>query len=147
MLAFIGRVFVVSFALLCGSFAGGLLVAFAFLVPEVGALALQPMEQGALAIFATFGFVFISAYAVLPALLVVIAAEAFSIRSMLFYTITGGMLGAVLILSTDGWDLRAIQIDGGARRELEIMTAAGIVAGFVYWAIAGRKAAMWREAR
>lgn len=146
-MALIGRVFVILFALLCGSIAGGVLVAFAFLVPEVGALTLQPMEQGALAIFATFSFVFISAYAAFPALLLVIAAEAFAIRSMLFYAIAGGMLGAILILGTDGWDLRSLQNDSGARRELEIMAAAGIIAGFVYWAMAGRKAGRWRELR
>jgi hypothetical protein len=31
------------------------------------------------------------------------------------------------------------------RRELEVMTGAGIVAGLVYWAIAGRRAGMWRD--
>jgi hypothetical protein len=38
-------------------------------------------------------------------------------------------------------------VNGFARRELEIMAAAGIVAGFVYWAIAGRNAGRWRERR
>ena len=31
------------------------------------------------------------------------------------------------------------------RRHLEIMTGAGIVAGVVYWMIAGRNAGAWRE--
>jgi hypothetical protein len=31
------------------------------------------------------------------------------------------------------------------RRHLEIMMGAGVVAGAVYWLIAGRKAGMWRE--
>jgi len=31
------------------------------------------------------------------------------------------------------------------RRHLEIMTGAGIVAGLVYWLIAGRNAGAWRE--
>jgi hypothetical protein len=31
------------------------------------------------------------------------------------------------------------------RRHLEIMTGAGIVAGVVYWMIAGRVAGAWRE--
>jgi hypothetical protein len=30
-------------------------------------------------------------------------------------------------------------------RDLEIMAGAGIAAGFVYWAMAGRKAGEWRE--
>jgi hypothetical protein len=31
------------------------------------------------------------------------------------------------------------------RRHLEIMTGAGIVAGIVYWLIAGRNAGAWRN--
>jgi hypothetical protein len=143
----IGRVFVILFAVLCGSFAGGLLVAIALLLPEVGALSLHPAEQGMLAVFATFGFVFLSAHALVPALLVIIAAEAFSVRSVLFYAVAGGLLGAVLLLGADSLNMRELSADTSARRELEIMAAAGIVAGFVYWAIAGRKAGMWRERR
>jgi len=33
----------------------------------------------------------------------------------------------------------------GVRREVEIMAGAGIVAGLVYWLIAGRNAGAWRE--
>jgi hypothetical protein len=40
-----------------------------------------------------------------------------------------------------------MHFDGIVRRELEIMTGAGIVAGMVYWIIAGRNAGAWREPR
>ena len=33
---------------------------------------------------------------------------------------------------------------GGVRREVEIMAGAGIIAGLVYWLIAGRNAGAWR---
>ena len=36
------------------------------------------------------------------------------------------------------------QFEGIVRRHLEIMTGAGIVAGVVYWMIAGRNAGLWR---
>jgi hypothetical protein len=42
------------------------------------------------------------------------------------------------------WSQLALSVDGFARRELEIMAAAGIVAGLVYWGIAGRRAGAWR---
>ena len=40
-----------------------------------------------------------------------------------------------------------LQFDGIVRRHLEIMTGAGIVAGLIYWMIAGRSAGAWREPR
>ncbi len=33
----------------------------------------------------------------------------------------------------------------GVRREVEIMAGAGIIAGLVYWLIAGRNAGEWRK--
>jgi hypothetical protein len=38
-----------------------------------------------------------------------------------------------------------MRFEGIVRRHLEIMTGAGIVAGAVYWMIAGRNAGAWRE--
>jgi hypothetical protein len=40
-----------------------------------------------------------------------------------------------------------MRFDGVLRRHLEIMTGAGIVAGLIYWMIAGRSAGAWREPR
>ena len=43
------------------------------------------------------------------------------------------------------FDPETLHFDGIVRRHLEIMTGAGIVAGLVYWMIAGRNAGAWRE--
>jgi hypothetical protein len=43
------------------------------------------------------------------------------------------------------FDPNTLQFDGIVHRHLEIMTGAGIVAGLVYWMIAGRNAGAWRE--
>jgi hypothetical protein len=43
------------------------------------------------------------------------------------------------------FDPDTLSFDGIVRRHLEIMTGAGIVAGMVYWMIAGRNAGAWRE--
>ena len=43
------------------------------------------------------------------------------------------------------FDTETLRFDGIVRRHLEIMTGAGIVAGLVYWMIAGRNAGAWRE--
>ncbi|HAR16149.1 MAG TPA: hypothetical protein DCS52_20890, partial [Bradyrhizobium sp.] len=43
------------------------------------------------------------------------------------------------------FDPDTVQFHGIVRRHMEIMTGAGIVAGLVYWLIAGRTAGAWRE--
>jgi hypothetical protein len=54
---------------------------------------------------------------------------------------------ALALLSVFGWDLRLLRAagDGFGGRGAEIMVGAGIVAGFVYWALAGRNAGYWRK--
>jgi hypothetical protein len=141
----LGRLIVILFACLLASFTAGLVVSLAILIPAVGDLALGPFGEGTFGVLVAFGAIFVSAYALVPVLLVIVCAEAFSIRALLFYAIAGGLLGAVLYLNSSGWDGRAFTAGGFARRELEIMAAAGIAAGLVYWAIAGRNAGKWRE--
>lgn len=144
-MAFLGRIFVILFACLIASFAAGLVVTLAVVLPDLSDLPLGTFEQGAFGLMVGFGALFVSFYAFVPVLLVIVAAEAFSIRSLLFYATAGALLGCVLYLNLDGWNWGAVSVQGFARREMEIMAAAGIVAGFVYWMIAGRNAGRWRE--
>ncbi len=144
-MSLLGRLIVILFACLLASFTAGLVVSLAILIPMVGDLALGPFGEGTFGVLVAFGAIFVSAYALVPVLLVIVCTEAFSIRALLFYAIAGGLLGAVLYLNFSGWDGRAFTAGGFARRELEIMAAAGIAAGLVYWAIAGRNAGKWRE--
>jgi hypothetical protein len=80
----------------------------------------------------------------IPAMLVIALAEGLRIRSVLFYTALGG-LGLVALYY--GLGLAERGPGGGVLvgRDLEIMAGAGIAAGFVYWAIAGRNAGAWRR--
>jgi hypothetical protein len=61
----------------------------------------------------------------------------------LFYAIAGAALALGLAY---GWDLRLLRSpdDDLGGRGVEVMAAVGIVAGFVYWALAGRSAGAWR---
>ena len=76
-----------------------------------------------------FGFIFLSGFALLPALIVVLITEAFYIRSILAYAIGGAIVGAACYLGLIPFDPQTMQFDGIVRRHLEIMTGAGIVAG------------------
>jgi hypothetical protein len=76
----LGRLIVILFACLLASFTAGLVVSLAILIPVVGDLALGPFGEGTFGVLVAFGAIFVSAYALVPALLVVSCSAAFSIR-------------------------------------------------------------------
>ena len=144
-MALIGRLFVVFFAFLFACMAAGAIVVVAVLYPEFSDLGAREIDQSAVNVVLGFGFIFLSGFALLPALIVVLITEAFYIRGMLTYAVGGALVGAACYLGLVPFDTQAMQFDGIVRRHLEIMTGAGIVAGLVYWMIAGRGAGAWRE--
>jgi hypothetical protein len=123
----------------------GMIVVSAVLFPEFSELGAGPIDQGALNIVLGFGFIFISGFALLPAMIVAAITEAFSIRGVLSYAVGGGLVGLACYLGLVPFDPDTLRFEGIVRRHLEIMTGAGIVAGLVYWMIAGRNAGAWRE--
>src|SRR6187431_2067109 len=142
----IGRLFVVFFAFLAACFVAGMIVVVAVLYPEFSDFGGE-IDQSAINVLLGFGFIFLSGFALLPALVVVLITEAFYIRSVLAYAIGGAVVGAACYLGLVPFDPETMKFDGIVRRHLEIMTGAGIVAGLVYWMIAGRTAGAWREPR
>ena len=144
-MALIGRLFVILFGFLAACLAAGMIVVGAVLFPELSDLGAGPIDQGALDVVLGFGFIFISGFALLPALIIAAITEAFSIRSSLAYAIGGGLVGLACYLGLVPFDPDTMRFEGIVQRHLEIMTGAGIVAGLVYWMIAGRTAGAWRE--
>ncbi len=139
------RIIVILFALLLASLAAGLVVVLAVLLPDWSDIGFGPLGQSTFGVVATFGTVFVSGFALVPALVLVLVSEALQIRSALFYAVAGALAGFVIYLSFGGVDLGALEVQGFAHREAEIMAGAGIIAGLVYWAIAGRNAGLWRR--
>jgi hypothetical protein len=144
-MALIGRLFVIIFAFLAASLVAGMIIVTAVLFPEFSDLGAGPVDQGVFQILVGFGFIFISGFALLPAAIIALITEAFSIRSVLAYAIGGAVVGAACYLSLVPFDTDTWRFDGIVRRHLEIMTGAGIVAGMVYWMVAGRTAGAWRK--
>lgn len=144
-MALIGRLFVIAFAFLAACFIAGLIVVTAVLFPEFSDLGNGPIDQGAFEVIIGFGFIFISGFALIPAMLIALITEAFSIRSVLAYAIGGGVVGAACYLGLVPFDPGTFHFEGIVRRHLEILTGAGIVGGLVYWLVAGRNAGGWRE--
>ena len=144
-MALIGRLFVVFFAFLAACLAAAIIIMGALLFPDFGDLATGSVDEDALNILVGFGFIVISGFALLPGMIVVAITEAFYIRSALTYAVGGGLAGLACYLGLVPFDTETMRFEGIVHRHLEIMTGAGIVAGAVYWMIAGRNAGAWRE--
>jgi hypothetical protein len=145
-MALIGRLFVILFAFLAACFVAGMIVVAAIMFPEFSDLGAGPVDPGVLNVILGFGFIFVSGFALVPAMVVVAITEAFYIRGALTYAVGGGLVGLACYLGLVPFDAEQLRFEGIVRRHLEIMTGAGIVAGVVYWMIAGRNAGAWRVA-
>lgn len=146
-MSLIGRLFVILLGFLAASLVAGAIVVGAVLFPAVSDFVDGPIDPGALNVVLGFGFIFVSGFALLPAMIVAAITEAFYIRSALAYAVGGGVVGLACYLGLVPFDPATLRFDGIVRRHLEIMTGAGIVAGVVYWMIAGRNAGAWRQPR
>ena len=146
-MSLIGRLFVILFGFLFACLVAGGIVVCAILFPEMSALDTTGINPDALNILLGFGFIFVSGFALLPALLIVVITEAFYVRSALAYAIGGAAVGLACYLGLIPFDSDTMQFTGIVRRHLEVMTGAGIVGGLIYWMIAGRNAGRWRQPR
>ena len=144
-MALIGRLFVILFGFLAACLVAGTIVVGAVLYPELSDFGTGAIDPDALNVVLGFGFIFVSGFALLPAMIVAAVTEAFSIRGALTYAVGGGLVGLLCYLALVPFDPETLRFEGIVRRHLEIMTGAGIVAGVVYWMIAGRTAGAWRE--
>jgi hypothetical protein len=144
-MALIGRLVVVFLAFLAACLAAGIIVVSALLFPDFSELGTGPVDEGALDVLFGFGFIIVSGFALVPAMLIVAITEAFYIRGVLTYAIGGGLVGLACYLGLVPFDTVTLRFEGIVHRHLEIMTGAGIVAGLIYWLIAGRTAGAWRK--
>ena len=143
-MALIVRLFVIALGFLAACLVAGMIIVIAVLFPEFSDLGTGPVDQGVFQILVAFGFIFVSGFALLPAAIIALLTEAFSIRSVLAYAIGGAVVGAACYLSLVPFDTDTWHFNGVVRRHMEIMTGAGIVAGLIYWMVAGRNAGAWR---
>ena len=105
-MSLIGRLFVILFAFLAACFVAGMIVVGAVLYPEFSDLGDGEIDQGAINVVLGFGFIFLSGFALLPALIVVLITEAFYIRSVLAYAVGGAIVGAACYLGLIPFDPR-----------------------------------------
>lgn len=144
-MAVIGRLFAIFVGFLAACFVAGAVVLYAIFFPEMSDVTLD-VDQNAINVVLGFGFILVSGFALLPALIVALVTEAFSIRHILAYAVAGGIAGLCCYLGFIPFDTVNMTFNGIVRRHLEVMVGAGILGGVVYWLIAGRNAGGWRDA-
>jgi hypothetical protein len=144
--ALIARIFVVLFAFMVACVAAAIVIALGLLPPEFDELTVMPGAHAGFGLAVAFSAVLISGYALIPAMLFIAIAEGFRLRSFLLYAGFGAIFAFVL---ASGSNLRPDDSPGlhWIGHEQEVFAAAGIAAGLVYWALAGRKAGAWRAER
>jgi hypothetical protein len=147
MMALIGRIFIDIFAFFVACLAAAAVIAFSFLWPDLGEASLTE-DRSILGLLVGVSSIVVVASAMGPGLVLIAIAEGFGIRSVLFYACAGAAIALFLYYGIGfgtGISERAQPTEGFFVRELEIMAAAGIAAGLVYWLIAGRRAGAWRS--
>lgn len=143
----LGRIFMMMIGYWLACIAASLVLALGTFGPQWGmffaSFGLRPPEQSAAEwIVVGIGALVISIVGFLPALLAIVIAEGFALRSVIVYGVIGGALALALAFGLDfaGYIGPA---DVDVVREREVFAAAGIAGGLVYWLFAGRKAGIW----
>ncbi|TKT71170.1 hypothetical protein YH63_006960 [Afipia massiliensis] len=143
-MAVIGRLFAIFFGFLVACIVASVVVLYAIFFPEMSDVSID-VDQSAINLILGFGFILISGFALMPALVIALVTEAFSIRHILAYAVGGGIAGLCCYLGFIPFDTVNMTFNGIVRRHLEVMVGAGILGGVIYWMIAGRNAGAWRS--
>jgi hypothetical protein len=141
-MAIIIRIMVMILAYFLASMAASIILTIGTLTPEWDDLLSLGIQSAAVWSVVAVGAAVIATIAMLPALLVIALAEGFAWRSSLVYAALGGVLALALGYGLDFAGYLG-ESDSYLAREREVLAAAGIAGGFVYWLFAGRRAGSW----
>ena len=143
-----GRIIVIFFALMVAIIAAGIALAIGIVAPDWTGVDSDPFERVSFFIVSFFATSFVGAVAFLPALVVIVIAEAAHLRSFLYYGVGGALVGLASYYGSDiSVRLENTTDVAPVSNALQLAAAAGIIGGLVYWLIAGRNAGRWREPR
>ena len=141
----IGRLLAIFFGLILAALAGSLVLMLGVLLPESADLLAELQQDGALGPLIGVVGVFVWGVTLVPAVLVIILFEAFSVRSVIIYGLAGAALAAAGLFGSGLIGAADAPIQAIFTRANEVVIASGIAAGFAYWLIAGRRAGRWRR--
>ena len=82
----------------------------------------------------------------MPAVILIVIAETFDIRSIFYYAIGGAVMALLAYYMADISPALENTTDiSPVGYGLQLVAASGIIGGFVYWLLAGRKAGRWKN--
>jgi hypothetical protein len=138
------RFFVVLFAYWIATIAAGAVLTFGAVSPGLSTPAPGSEEWPVIWFLVVATSIVVAAVAFLPSMIAILLTEAFGWRYLVLYAVAGAGIGLFCASSLGFIEWRP-DIELPRMGNTELMAAAGIAAGFVYWLIAGRRAGAWRE--
>jgi hypothetical protein len=145
-MSLVARLFVIFFSLILAIVAAGFALAIGVMVPDVVTVTTDPVEHFTFFAVQFFATGFVGFVAFVPALVLIAIAETFDIRSIFYYTLAGAAIGLfayygsnISVALENTTDLPPVSFG------LQLVAAAGIIGGFVYWLFAGRNAGRWKN--
>jgi H+/Cl- antiporter ClcA len=145
-MALLGRIIVIFFALIVAMMAAGVMLAIGIVAPDWPTFDSDPFERVTFFVASFFATSFVGATGFVPALLLIILAEAARMRNVLYYGVAGAVVGLAAYFGSDvEFRLENTTDVAPAFHPLQLAAGAGIVGGLVYWLLAGRNAGRWRE--
>src|SRR6478736_5997456 len=147
-MSLLGRIIVIFIALMVAIMVAGITLAIGIVSPDWSGVDSDPIERVNFFIVSFFATSFAGAVAILPALLVIVVAEAARMRSFLYYGLGGALVGLASYYGSDVSERLDNTTDVvPVGHSLQLAAAAGIIGGIAYWLVAGRKAGRWRDPR
>jgi hypothetical protein len=142
-MAIVARIVVMMIGYCLACIAASTVLTIGALTPVWGDLKSLGLQSAAFWSVALLGAAIVAIVATPPALLAIVLAEGFGWRSSVVYAVLGGMVALSLGY---GLDLSGYAAQSGSSlmREREVIAAAGIAGGFVYWLFCGRRAGAWK---
>jgi hypothetical protein len=147
-MSLLGRIIVIFIALMVAITVAGITLAIGIVAPDWAGVDSDPFERGSFFIISFFATSFAGAVAMLPALMVIVVAEAARMRSFLYYGVGGALVGLASYFGSDVSERLENTTDVvPVGHSLQLAAAAGIIGGLAYWLMAGRNAGRWRDPR
>jgi hypothetical protein len=142
-MAIILRILAVVLGYVLACLAASLVLTIGTLTPDWPDLTSLGLPSAVVWSVVAVGAAIIGTIAMLPTLLIIALAEGFAWRSIVVYAALGGLLALALCY---GVDFAGTLGEPGSTlaREREVLAAAGIAGGLVYWLFAGRRAGSWK---
>ena len=140
------RFFIVLFAYWIATIPAGAVLVFGAVSPSLSTPPPGSDEWPVLWFLMVATSVVVAAIAFVPSAIAILITEAFGWRWLVLYAVAGAAIG-VSCAYWAGFIEWSPEVSAGLPRtgNTELMAAAGIAAGFVYWLIAGRRAGGWRD--